>query len=64
MRPEIAKSQSSKQSVRRCVHQHIRIRMAIEAFGVKNLHPTENKFAARNQSVNVITNANVNHEEL
>jgi hypothetical protein len=38
--------------------------MAVEALGVRDLDAAEDEFASRDQRVNVIANANVNHARL
>ena len=43
------------------VHERVRVRMAVQALGVRNLDAAEDEFASRDQRVNVIANANVNH---
>jgi hypothetical protein len=35
--------------------------MTVQTFGVRNLHAAKDEFASRDQRVNVIANANVNH---
>jgi hypothetical protein len=37
--------------------------MAVETFGVRNLDAAEDEFASRDQRVNVVADANVNHCE-
>ena len=43
------------------VHERIGVRMAVEAFRVRDLDAAEDEFASRDQRVNVIADANVNH---
>jgi hypothetical protein len=38
--------------------------MAVQAFRVRDLDAAEDEFASRDQRVNVIANANVNHARL
>jgi hypothetical protein len=35
--------------------------MAVQTFGVRNLDAAEDEFASRDQLMNVVTDANVNH---
>jgi hypothetical protein len=35
--------------------------MAVQAFRVRDLDAAEDEFASRDQRVNIVTNANVNH---
>jgi hypothetical protein len=37
--------------------------MAVESFGVRNLDAAEDELASRDQRVDVVTDANVNHGE-
>jgi hypothetical protein len=37
--------------------------MTIQTLRVRNLDATENEFASRDQRVNVVTNANMNHAQ-
>ena len=43
------------------VHERVGVRMAVEAFGVGNLHAAEDEFAPRDELMNIVANANVNH---
>jgi hypothetical protein len=38
--------------------------MAVQAFGVRDLDAAEDEFASRDQLMNVIADANVNHARL
>ena len=44
------------------VHQRVGVRMAVEALSVRNLHAAEDELAPGDQLMNVIADANVNHE--
>jgi hypothetical protein len=45
------------------MHQHIGVGMAVETFGVQNLNAAEDELASRDQRVDVVTDANMNHGE-
>ena len=64
VREKVADVRFAKRAEKRvanCVHERIRVRMAVETFGMGNLNAAEDEFASRDQRVNVIANANVNH---
>src|ERR1022692_1388616 len=54
-------AQRAEERVANGVHQRVGIRMAVETFGVWNLDAAEDEFASRDQRVNVVADANVNH---
>jgi len=43
------------------VHERVRVRMAVQALGVWNLNAAQDELASRDQLMNVVTDANVNH---
>ena len=43
------------------MHEHVRVRMAVQAFGVVQIHSAENQFAPFNQTVHVVADTHVNH---
>src|SRR5277367_5599313 len=43
------------------VHERVGVRMAVETLRVRNLDAAEDEFASRDQRVNVVADANVNH---
>ena len=43
------------------VHQGIGVRMAVQALRVRDINAAQNQFASRDQRMDVIANANVNH---
>ena len=58
---DIRLAQGAKDRVTNGVHERVGIRVAVQAFGVRNLDTAENEFAPRDQRVNVVADANVNH---
>src|SRR5436190_11891544 len=54
-------TERSEDGVANRMHERVRIRMAVEPFGVRNFHAAEDEFASGDQLMNVVTNANVNH---
>jgi hypothetical protein len=44
------------------VHQDVGIRMAVEPFGMGDQHTAQDEWAPLHQGVNIVTNANVNHD--
>ena len=54
-------AQRAEERVANRVHQRVGVRMAVEALGVRNLNAAENELASRDQRMNVIANANMNH---
>src|SRR5260221_6342210 len=58
---DVCFAQRAKEGVADGVHERIGVGVAVEAFGVRDFDAAQNEFAAFNQRVNVVTNANVNH---
>ena len=46
------------------VHQGVGVGMTVQPFGVRNLHPAQHELAPGDELVNIIANANVNHERM
>ena len=46
------------------VQERVGVRMAVEALGVRNLDAAEDELAPRDQLMNVIADANMNHAEV
>src|SRR5271163_498101 len=46
------------------VHERVGVRMAVETPRVRDLDAAEDEFASRDQRVNVVADANVNHAAL
>jgi hypothetical protein len=53
----------AKDRVAHGVHQHIGVGMAFETFAVRNLDAAEDELASRDERVDVVTDANMNHGE-
>ena len=58
---DVLLAQRAEHGVADGVHQRVRVRMAVEAFRVRNLHAAEDELAPGDQLMNVIADANVNH---
>ena len=58
---DVRLAQRAEHRVADRVHQHVRVRMAVQALRVRNFHAAQDELAARDQLMNVITDANVNH---
>jgi hypothetical protein len=58
---DVRLAQRAEQGVANGVHQGIRIRMAVEALGMRNLHATQDQLAPGHKLMDVVTNANMNH---
>jgi len=58
---DVLLAERAENGVANRMHERVGVRMAVQALGVRNLDAAENEFASRDQRVNVIANANVNH---
>src|SRR5208282_1588746 len=58
---DVRLAERAEKRVANRVHERVRVRMAVQAFGVRNLDAAEDEFASRDQRMNVVANANVNH---
>ena len=58
---DVRLAERAEDGVANRVHERVRVRMAVQALGVRDLDAAEDEFASRDQRVNVIANANVNH---
>ena len=58
---DIPFAQGAEHGVANGVHQHVRIRMTIQALAMMNIHAAEDEFAPFDQTVHVVANAHVNH---
>ena len=59
---DVLLAQRAENGVADRVHQRIRVRMAVQPFRVWNLHAAQDELASRDQLMNVVTDAHVNHE--
>ena len=61
---DVRLAQCAEECVANGVHQRVGIRMAVQALGVGDLDAAEDEFASRDQRVNVVADANVNHDRM
>src|SRR5262249_788624 len=58
---DIGLADGAQDSVANGVHQGVCVGMALEPFGVRNFHATQNEFASFDQGMNIITDSDVYH---
>ena len=63
IKSEISWKRITEDGVADSVHQGVRVRMAVEALRMRDLHAAEDELAPGDQLMNVIANANVNHAQ-
>jgi hypothetical protein len=59
---DVRLAERAQERVANRVHERVRVRMAVQAPGVRNLDAAQDELASRDQLMNVVTDANVNHD--
>jgi hypothetical protein len=58
---DISLSKRPQYGITNCVHKHIRIRVPIEPFPVRDLHSAQNELPSLDQLVNIVTYPDMIH---
>jgi hypothetical protein len=58
---DVRLTQGAEDGIANRVHKDVSIRMAIQTFRVRNVHPAENEFSAGDKRMHVVSDAYVNH---
>ncbi len=61
---DVLLAERAEDGVANRVHERVGVRMAVQTLGVRNLDAAEDEFASRDQRVNVIADANVDHGQM
>jgi hypothetical protein len=61
---DIGLPERAKHCVADCVHEGIRVGMAVQAFVMWNVDPAKDQLAVGNQSMDVVASTNMNHSQL
>ena len=59
---DVRLAERAEERVANGMHERIGVRMSVEALRVRNLDAAEDELAPRDQRVNVVADANVNHD--
>jgi len=59
--PDVLFTQRAEDGVADGMHQRVCVRVAVEAFGMWNLNAAKNEFSSRDQLMNIVADADVNH---
>jgi hypothetical protein len=59
--PDVIFTERTEHRVANRVHQHVRVRVAIEPLGVRDFDSAQVKLSSRDQLVNVVANADMIH---